>query len=279
MVILPGTKEDFQVTIRRMMIQAVVAMTIALGLVGCFSMGSVVSNAVGQSQPPASQQAPADTTAQQQPQPSPQSQQPAGAAVAYQYQFNAFYGAMWNFGWFGYKDANYQPGQGTIWQITSSRNSKTTLFERAFLKANADKSQWWRLKISGGKDEIIYEFLVGADTKVQKVRYKDPGSGQVQEFIPDNSRQQPGAPSQPTRDQLASSLVGTETVQVKAGTFTADHYAYTDPQSGYKGDSWIAKKVPGYMVKFNGSSPKNNVTSSGELVQIENGVATVLGPY
>jgi len=268
-------------TIRRIVILTVVAMMIAFGLSGCFSFptGAVVSGVAGQNQTPAAQQAPADSTAQQQPQQAPQGQQPSGAAFAYQYQFNAFYGAMWNFGWFGYKDANYQPGQGTIWQITSSRNNKTTLFERAYLKANADQSQWWRLKITSGKDEIIYEFLVGTDTKVQKVRYKDPGSGQVQEFIPDNSGQQQGTYSQPTRNQLANSLVGTETVQVKAGTFTADHYAYTDPQSGYKGDSWISKKVPGYMVKFNGISPKNNVTSSGELVQIESGVATVLGSY
>jgi hypothetical protein len=64
-----------------------------------------------------------------------------------------------------------------------------------------------------------------------------------------------------------------------AGTFTADHYAYTDPQSGYNGDSWISKKVPGYMVKFTGTSAKNNATSSGELAQIENGVTTVLGSY
>ena len=83
---------------------------------------------------------------------------------------------MWNFGWFGYKDANDQPGQGTVWQITSSRSSKgPTMFERAFLKTNADATQWWRLKITGEKNEIVYEFLVGTDGKVQKVRYLDPG--------------------------------------------------------------------------------------------------------
>jgi len=211
-----------------------------------------------------------------------QSQQPAaGATIAYQYQFNAFYGAMWNFGWFGYTDANYQPGQGTVWQITSSRDSKgSTTFERAFLKVNADATQWWRLKISGSgaKEEVVYEFLVGTDMKVLKVRYKDPDSGQIGEFIPDQSGQQ-SSPSQPTRQQLANYLVGTESIQVKAGTFTADHYSYTDPQTGYKGDSWISKTVPGYMLKFTGTNPKNNATSNGELAQIESGVTTTLGSY
>ena len=138
------TKTTFS---RRLLIVAAVGIGITLSLSGCFSMGSAVSAAAGQSSQqqaqPAQQSQPAQEPAQQSQQPSP------GAAVAYQYQFNAFYGAMWNFGWFGYKDANYKAGQGTVWQITSSRNSKgPTMFERAFLKINDDKSQWWRLKIT-----------------------------------------------------------------------------------------------------------------------------------
>ena len=261
---------------RPLLIAAAVGVGIALTPSGCFSMGSTISGAVSQSA-----QQPGQSASSQ---PAPRSQQPSpGAAVAYQYQFNAFYGAMWNFGWFGYKDANYDPGQGTAWQITSSRDSKgPTIFERAFLKANDDKTQWWRLKIAGSKakDEIIYEFLVGADMMVQKVRYRDPGSGQIGEFVPDQSgSQQKDAPSTPSRPQLADNLVGTESVQVKAGTFTAGHYSYTDAQSGYTGESWISKTVPGYMVKFSSTNPKNHSTSNGELVPIETGVTTSLGSY
>ncbi|HVO39545.1 MAG TPA: hypothetical protein VMV03_11015 [Spirochaetia bacterium] len=249
-------------------------------LLGCVSVGDV-ANAMGKQNQPA----PDKSASQQQPQAQQQQpqQQPSGATFAYKMQFGAFYGAMWSFGWFGYKDANYKPGQGTVWQITSSRGSKEpTMFERAFLKVNADKSQWWRLKFQGGnkKDEIVYEFLVGADTQVQKVRFKDPDSGQVQEFVPDQSSAQQGyTPAQPTRDQLAKSLVGTESVTVRAGTFTADHYRYIDPKSSYTGDSWITKTVPGLMVKFMGTNQKKEATASGELVQIENGVTTLLGSF
>jgi hypothetical protein len=261
---------------RHLLIVAAVGIGIALTLSGCFSMSSTISGAVSQSAEQPGQSASS--------QPAPQSQPSSpGAAVVYRYQFNAFYEAMWNFGWFGYKDANYHPGQGTAWQITNPRNSEgPTIFERAFLKANDDKTQWWRLKIAGGeaKDEIIYEFLGGADMTVQKVRYRDPGSGQIGEFIPNQSdSQQQRALSTPSRQQLANNLVGTESVQGREGTFAADHYSYTDAQSSYTGDIWISKTVPGYMVKFLSSDPRNNSTSNGELVHIETGVTTSLGSY
>ncbi len=248
----------------------------ALVLAGCSTVSSAISNAVAPKPAPAAEaQQPAEQPAAQ-----PQAQ-PSGATMAYKYQFNAFYGAMWNFGWFGYKDANYKEGQGTVWEITGSRGSKgPTTFERAFLKVTPDKSQWWRFKIQDKKNEIVYEFLVASDTTVQKVRFKDPDSGQVQEFVPDKSGPQPTyTATQPTREQLANSLVGKENVTVKAGSFSTDHYRYTEPKSGYTGDSWISKTVPGYMVKFSGKNPKNNDTASGELVQIENGVTTVLGSF
>ena len=168
---------------------AVTMLVVAFALTGCFSLSSAISGAMANqatagSTPNATQ--PADPPAASQAR-----RHPRRMGAAYQYQFNAFYGAMWTLGWFGYKDANYQPGQGTIWEITSSsKGSKgPTTFERAFLKLNKDKSQWWRLRIKGSKEkeEIVYELLVGADTLVQKVRYKDPDSGQVGEFVPDQS--------------------------------------------------------------------------------------------
>ena len=236
-----------------------------LVLSGCFSFGSAISGAMVKQNEPAASSNTAEPAPADQPQAQPQPKS-SGAVMAYKYQFNSFYGAMWNFGWFGYKDANYKPGQGTVWQITGSRGSKDVMtFERAFLKVTADNSQWWRFRIKGEKkekDEILYEFLVGSETVVQKVRFKDPDSGQVQEFVPDQSGSQPGAAAaQPTREQLASALVGKESVTVQAGTFATEHYRSTDPKSKYTGESWISKTVPGYMVKFIGTNTKNEKTS------------------
>ena len=46
---------------------------------------------------------------------------------------------FWSMGWFGYKDVNYRPGQGTVWVFTDSKKAKETMtMERALLKVNAD---------------------------------------------------------------------------------------------------------------------------------------------
>jgi hypothetical protein len=240
----------------------------ALLLGGCTLVDYAVTNAANaQNRPNTSDASRAQTT-----------------AMAYQVQFDALYAAIWNFGWFGYKDANYSPGQGTVWQMsgTAAGSKEPVTFERAFLRLNGDQTQWWRLTLRGGKaqgGEMVYEFLVGADTEVRKVRYKDPESGAIGEFVPGKSQQPAAAPSQPTREQMQSAFVGQETVKVRAGTFTADHYRYDDPKSGTKGETWISKTVPGYMVKFLGTDAKDGSTSSGELIEIERGVTTALGSF
>ena len=262
----------------------------ALFLAGCFSLD--VSSALGrqvapspapaQNQPastPQNDTTTADNSAQNQAQP----KSSAGAGVAYQYQFGAFYSGFWSMGWFGYKDPNYKAGQGTIWKFTNTgRSSKPVTLERALLKVNADSSQWWRFKMDTGKEAILYEFLVGADATVQKVRYKDPDSGAVQEFVPSQNNQQPSAaPSNMprTRQEMAKYLVDSPTVTVQAGTFDSDHYLYTDDQANGSAESWVSTRVPGYMVKSVYTSKKNNQTSTGELIQIESGVTTALGSY
>ena len=208
--------------------------------------------------------------------------------MAYQYQFGAFYSGFWSMGWFGYKDPNYKPGQGTIWKFTNTgRSDKPVTLERALLKVNADSSQWWRFKMDSGKDNgkntaILYEFLVGTDTTVQKVRYKDPDSGAVQEFVPTQNNQQPAAgPSTmpKTRAEMAKYKVDSPSVTVQAGTFDTEHYLYTDDQARGSAESWVSMKVPGYMVKSVYTNKKDNRTSTGELIQIETGVTTSLGSF
>jgi hypothetical protein len=210
----------------------------------------------------------------------------SSSAMAYQYQFNAFYNGMWNLGWFGYQDSNYKAGQGTVWKFTRAgkSSSEPMTFERALLKVTADASQWWRFKLDTGKETIIYEFLVGSDSVVKKVRYRDPDSGTVGEFVPEKTDQQPQADpdssSMPkSRAELAKHRVDRQKVQVKAGSFATDHYLFTDEKSGGTSESWVNETVPGYMVKSVYAGKKSNQTSTGELIQIESGVTTTLGSY
>jgi len=256
-------------------------------LAGCMSFGGAISAVGKQIAPgPAPQNEPAPA-AQNQPAPEPQQKQArssAGSAMAYQYQFNAFYGGFWSMGWFGYKEGGYKPGQGTIWRFTGSKksSSEAMTFERALLKVNADSSQWWRFKVESGKDTIVYEFLVGTDTVVTKVRFKDPDSGTVQEFVPSQDRQQPSAgPSNApkSREEMAKYKVDKQNVKVQAGSFASDHYLYNDETEKGSAEFWVSANVPGGMVKSVYTSKKNNETSTIELIQIETGVTTSLGSF
>ncbi len=213
-----------------------------------------------------------------------QSSQAQGTAMAYQYQFNAVYTSVWNLGWFGYGEADYSPGQGTVWHVTSAATGSTqpVTVERAYLRLNSDETQWWRLALRGEKGtqgELAYEFLVGTDGVVQKVRYKDPISGTIGEFVPARNDQPSAVASPVTRAQVESSFVGKDTVKVPAGSFTADHSRFTDPASGHRNESWVNKTVPGDLVKFVDTNPMANNTSNGELVQIEKDVKTALKSY
>jgi hypothetical protein len=207
---------------------------------------------------------------------------PSGAAMAYEYQFSAFYSGFWSMGWFGYKDGNYKTGQGTVWKFTTTGKSQPITFERALLKVNTDSSQWWRLRLDMGKKSILYEFLVAPDASVTKVRYKDPESGAVDEFVPSQSMQMPSAvPSNMpnSRAEMAKYKVNQQTITVQAGSFATDHYLYADATSQGSAELWVGDTVPGYMVKSVYANKKNDQTVVGELIQVESGVTTALGSY
>ncbi len=266
--------------LRVVVMLSALAVGAALALSGCSTLGSAMSAALGKQAASGSTSAQAsDTSSSSASTANHQAPSPA-AAQAYQYQFNAFYGGFWNFAWFGYNDPNYKVGQGAVWKIasTGAKSNEPVTFERALLKVNTDGSQWWRFQMTAGKDTILYEFLVGSDGIVQKVRYKDPKSGEIGEFIPSQTGAPPATP-QLTREQIASSFVGSESVTVPAGTFATDHYRYTDAKNGYTSDMWTSKQVPGYMVKFTGTNPRDNRVTNGQLMEIESGVTTALSSY
>lgn len=269
---------------RRSMNGALMALgiTIAILLVaGCSTFNTALTGAIG------GEKAPEKTESKQADNPpaSDQKQSNASSTMAYQYQFGSFYSGFWNMGWFGYKDANYQAGQGTIWRFTNTGSSKEPVtVERALLKVMPGKSQWWRFKMTNGKTNITYEFLVGADAVVTRVRYQDPDTGTIGEFVPSQKQMEPqagtGASSAPkSRAEMSKYYTGKQNVQVKAGSFTADHYLFTEESGNGTAESWVNDKVPGHMVKTIYTSKKNNQSSTGELIHIESGVTTALNSY
>ena len=259
----------------------ILGMTIAILLVaGCSTLNTALGAMGGEKAPEKTESKQAEN-----PPASDQKQANAASAMAHQYQFGAFYSGFWNMGWFGYKDASYKPGQGTMWKFTNTGSSKEPVsIERALLKVLPDKSQWWRFKMASGKTNIIYEFLAGPDSLVTKVRYQDPDTGEIGEFVPNQKQMEPqagtGASSAPkSRAEMSKYYTGKQSVKVAAGTFMADHYLYAEESGNGTAESWVNEKVPGSMVKTIYTSKKNNQISSGELIQIESGVTTALKSY
>jgi hypothetical protein len=80
-------------------------------------------------------------------------------------------------------------------------------------------------------------------------------------------------------EEMAKYKVDRQAVKVKAGTFDADHYRYTDPKGSGTTESWVSQAVPGYVVKTIFTAAKDKETSTGELTQIESGVPSVLGSF
>jgi hypothetical protein len=249
------------------------AVTVTL-LAGCSSLTSAISAAMT---PPAPK---ATTQEAPQEQKSSAPQQSDDKTMAYQYQFNAFYGGIWNMGWTGYKDSSYKLGQGTIWKFSGSKDDSVT-FERALLRMNPDSTQWWRFKLDTKKESILYEFLVGTDGKAQKVRYKDPDTGSIGEFVPTEGGVPGAAPSVTPKSQaeMAKYKVDRQTVKVEAGSFASDHYVYTDERGEGTSESWMSNSVPGSIVKSVYTRAKDKRTSTVELIKIESGVTTVLGSF
>jgi hypothetical protein len=250
---------------------------LAFVLAGCSTIAGVVSSAIGKSSAPSAESPQSkDSSA------SEKARSKAGNTMAYQYEFNAFYSGMWNMGWLGYKESTYKVGQGTIWKFASSGNGSddAVTFERALLKVNADSSQWWRFKLDTSERSTLYEFLVNADTKVQKVRFKDPETGMIEEFVPSSTGPSGGPTATPkSQAEMAEYRVDRKTVKVQAGSFMADHYLYPDEQGNGNTESWVAQSVPGSILKSVYTRSKDKQTSTVELIQIETGVTTVLGSY
>ena len=210
-------------------------------------------------------------------------------ALSPQLNFYIMYGVTALFQAYG-KGAHYKVGQGTVWnaKTTSSDSTMSTTFEQALLKDNADGSQWWRLKVTSEGTTYLYEYLAKSDGTIEKVRYKDPTTGEIKEFVPDQSKEQqqpePAAAAQANASNAANGdkvkiTKDRQTVTVGAGTFQAEHTTYIDSTRNYRQEVWTSNKVPGALVKYKNEDLSSKDTSQGELVKIESGVTTVLSSY
>lgn len=272
---------------------------VVLSFVGCSTFNSLLSQAVrgaagtsgetNGSQPAA--QSSGETGTAPAAKSTAQPSSAGGASIqAMQAQFYAAYSMALSFGGFKTGEAGYRPGQGTVWELKGgSSGNRASTVEHALLKINTDDTQWWRLELTSEGDTMLYEFLLAGGDTVQKVRFKDPDSGKIVEFIPNQSQGgavSPGAagpvgvpPETAGGAGQGKVTKGQETITVKAGTFQTEHVTYADNQGNFKSESWTSQGVPGGLVKMVSTNLRSGQEVHAELVKIESGVTTVLQSY
>jgi hypothetical protein len=168
----------------------------------------------------------------------------------------------------------YQAGQWTRWDIEdASQEGKLTL-ERALISRDAEGAEWWRIKTistsGGAADTITIESLFKPmdqdrlTMQVVRMRGRMPGDTEGKELmVPQHlAMLSPGAlfPFKPTPESMAGATVGTETVRISTGSYSARRIRFG--AGGGTTEWWLADDAPGGVVKvqFTGGSPDERWT-------------------
>lgn len=189
------------------------------------------------------------------------------ARMAFNYTFSG--GGLW-VGQIGYK-----PGEYTKFRWEAKGENSMTM-ERAFLKKLDDGKEWWRVSWNVEKDTWVWEALLDPKTgQALRMRARDP-EGQTGE-VPVTGDMLYNPQAQVTKESLQAATVGTEKVQVPAGTYTAQHVVYSS--GGGKVDFWTVDTVPGGVVKYLYNDPKESKTWTSSLIELGKNATTILGSY
>jgi hypothetical protein len=162
-------------------------------------------------------------------------------------------------GGFTWQGKGYQPGEFTQWEGQSM--AQGDFFEKAFLRREADKSEWWRVKVQekgndGKPGEAVFEALFSAPAKdgsqaIKRMRAKLPGQtagGEVPITAENRGSWVLRPTSRLTPESLKGATVGTEKVAVPAGSFTARHVRFA--HGAGQAEWWLVDTVPGGVVKY-----------------------------
>ena len=199
-------------------------------------------------------------------------------------QFLGLYAASAYYSGYSFEE-DYKEGQGTVWEVVSETGEGTESFEseRALLKKLPDKTSWWRLHYSDGEENILYEYLLDTELNILKVRYRNPETGEVEEWISEPSEESEQETEEEVQEvseeDYGSYDRGRETVTVKAGTYTADHLVYEDEEDKGRIEWWVTAEVPNGVVKYLATDLEDNSEVTGELVDVRTGYKTELGSY
>ncbi len=189
-------------------------------------------------------------------------------------------------GSYTFQGTEYEPGEWTRWRMTEVDESEQPELERAFLHRAQDGKEWWRVKFISeggeGRDSISVEAQFDPTTgELVRMRSRMPGDTEAQEMPVEEGTFGYVAPRRLTAESLEGATVGTASVRVPAGTYSARHVRYGSGYGTY--EWWLSDQVPGGMVKY-GTSYRDRETDgldphnwTVELIASGRGATSELG--
>ncbi|MBS3818072.1 hypothetical protein KGY73_00990 [bacterium] len=148
------------------------------------------------------------------------------------------------------EDFTYEEGDWTKWTGGSGEDDSYE-FTKAFLKKTDKGNEWWQVKFYDlqSEDTVIIESLFSPDRgNLLRMRAKFPDKEPGE--IPVEKHQYYTAPSELTEESIEGATLGTETIKVPAGTFTAKHVRYNDYATASRVHFFLSDDVPGRIVKY-----------------------------
>jgi hypothetical protein len=162
------------------------------------------------------------------------------------------------------------------------------VLERAMIRRDADKSEWWRTKTisvsAEGADTITLETQLkpqdadGLTMTVVRMRGKFPGDSVGKELmVPENMHTiRPSAfGRKPTPESMAGATIGTEVVKAGGTSYSARHVRFGS--GGGDMDWWVSDKAPGGLVRVSSTANGKENMWTMELTGSGKGAKSELG--
>lgn len=144
----------------------------------------------------------------------------------------------------------YDPGEWTRWQMLENDEPTGAFIERALLARTEEGNEWWHVTYENAETEeaIVLEGLFSPDREeLLRLRGQFPGE-EPQEMPVEEGTYGYAQPRTLTPESIEGATVGTESVEVPAGTFEAQHVRYG--AAGATLEWWMDEAVPGDLVKY-----------------------------